>query len=162
LNLSDFEVTNIHTAYNQCVIEAEKLNIGICGSQIIGIIPLKSLLMAAEYFIRKENLFILDEDQKLRLVIQRLGLNSIAPFNPKERVIEYIIRERDGQDESLSSMEVKDIIKQISSRTLVPGGSSVTSLVATFGTALSTMCGLLTYGLRKVRIKCDFVSFFFS
>ncbi|CAF2405115.1 unnamed protein product [Rotaria sp. Silwood2] len=149
LNLNDFEVTNIHIAYNQCVAEAEMLNIGVCGSQIVGLVPLKPLLMAAEYFMEKENLFILDEDQKIRLVIQRLGLNSIAPFIPKERIIEYIIREREGQDDSLTSMELKDLIKHVGARTLVPGGSCVTSLVATFGSALSTMCALLTYGMRK-------------
>ncbi|CAF0816258.1 unnamed protein product [Rotaria sp. Silwood1] len=149
LNLTDFEVTNIHTAYLQCAAEAETLNIGICGSQIVGLVPLRPLLMAAEYFIQKENLFILDEDQKLRLVIQRLGLNSIAPFIPKERIIEYIIRDREGHDDTINSMEIKDLIKHISARTLVPGGSCVTSLVATFGTALSSMCALLTYGMRK-------------
>ncbi|CAF4730069.1 unnamed protein product, partial [Rotaria magnacalcarata] len=30
-----------------------------------------------------------------------------------------------------------------------PGGSCVTALVATLGTALGTMCALLTYGMRK-------------
>jgi glutamate formiminotransferase/formiminotetrahydrofolate cyclodeaminase len=143
-------VTNIHTAYTQCTAEAEKLNIGLCGSQIVGLVPLKPLLMAADYFIQQENLFILDEDQKIRLIIQRLGLNSIAPFVPKERIIEYIIRDRDGHDDSINSMEIKDLIKHIGARTLVPGGSCVTSLVATLGTALSTMCALLTYGMRKV------------
>ncbi|CAF1235958.1 unnamed protein product [Rotaria magnacalcarata] len=149
LNLTDFEITNIHIAYNQCIAEAEMLNVGVCGSQIVGLVPLKPLLIAAEYFMEKENLFILDEDQKIRLVIQRLGLNSLAPFNPKERIIEYIIREREGQDDSLVSMELKDLIKHIGARTLVPGGSCVTSLVATLGAALGTMCALLTYGMRK-------------
>jgi len=150
LNLTDFEITNIHTAYLQCIEEAEQLSLATCGSQIVGLVPLRPLLAAAEYFINKENLFILDEDQKIRLVIQRLGLNSIAPFNPKERIIEYIIREREGQDDSITAMELRDIVKHIGSRTLVPGGSCVTSLVGTFGTALSTMCALLTYGMRKV------------
>ena len=127
------------------------LNIGVCGSQIVGLIPLKPLLMAADYFIQQENLFILDEDQKIRLVIQRLGLNSIAPFIPKERIIEYIIRDREGHDEGISSMEIKELIKHIGARTLVPGGSCVTSLVATLGSALSSMCALLTYGMRKVK-----------
>ena len=89
------------------------LNIGVCGSQIVGLVPLKPLLMAAEYYIEKENLFILDEDQKIRLVIQRLGLNSIAPFNPKERIIEYIIRDREGHDDGVNSMEIKELIKHI-------------------------------------------------
>ncbi|CAF4379259.1 unnamed protein product, partial [Adineta steineri] len=89
------------------------LNIGVCGSQILGIIPLKSLIMAADYFIEKENLFILEEDQKIRLVIDRLGLNSITPFNPKKRIIEYIIHE----DESITSMKLKDIMNHSGSRT---------------------------------------------
>jgi glutamate formiminotransferase / formiminotetrahydrofolate cyclodeaminase len=152
LNLTDFEVTNIHIAYNQCLSEAEMLNIGLCGSQIIGLIPLKPLLMAADYFIAKENLFILDDDQKIRLVIQRLGLNSISPFNPKERIIEYIIREREGHDDTVSSMEIKELIKHVGARTLVPGGSCVTSLIATLGASLGTMCALLTYGMRKVNM----------
>ena len=126
------------------------LNIGVCGSQIVGLVPLRPLLMAADYFIQKENLFILDEDQKIRLIIQRLGLNSISPFIPKERIIEYIIREREGHDDSINSMEIRELIKHVGSRTLVPGGSCVTSLVATLGAALSTMCALLTYGMRKV------------
>ena len=154
LNLTDFEITNIHTAYNQCVAEAELLNIGVCGSQIVGLVPLRPILVAADYFIEKENLFILDEDQKIRLVIQRLGLNSIAPFNPKERIIEYIIREREGQDDSVHTMEIRELIKHIGARTLVPGGSCVTSLVATLGAALGTMCALLTYGMRKVSTTC--------
>ena len=150
VNLTDFEITNIHTAYNQCVSEAEMLNIGVCGSQIVGLIPLRPLLMAADDYIQKENLFILDEDQKIRLVIQRLGLNSISPFNPKERIIEYIIREREGHDDSVNTMEIRELVKHVGARTLVPGGSCVTSLVATLGTALGTMCALLTYGMRKV------------
>lgn len=167
LNLTDFEVTNIHTAYNQCLDEAEALNIGLCGSQIVGLVPLRPLLMAADYFIEKENLFILDEDQKIRLVIQRLGLNSIAPFNPKERVIEYIIREREGHDDTVNAMEIKELIKHVSGRTLVPGGSCVTSLVATLGASLATMCSLLTYGMRKVnntvfRFRLPLSSFFVS
>ncbi|CAF0999820.1 unnamed protein product [Rotaria magnacalcarata] len=149
LNLTDFEITNIHAAYLQCVAEAESLNIGLCGSQIVGLVPLRPLLMAADYFIQKENLFILDEDQKLRLVIQRLGLNSIASFIPKERIIEYIIRDREGHDDTINSMEIKELVKHVGARTLVPGGSCVTALVATLGTALGTMCALLTYGMRK-------------
>jgi glutamate formiminotransferase/formiminotetrahydrofolate cyclodeaminase len=151
LNLTDFEVTNIHTAYEQCVADADALNIGVCGSQIVGLVPLRPLLMAADYYIQKENLFILDEDQKLRLLIQRLGLNSIAPFIPKERIIEYIIREREGHEDSINAMEIQELVKHIGARTLVPGGSCVTSLVGTLGTALTSMCALLTYGMRKVK-----------
>ncbi|CAF0962415.1 unnamed protein product, partial [Didymodactylos carnosus] len=150
LNLTDFEVTNIHQAYEQCLLDAQTLNIAVCGSQIVGLIPLRPLLMAADYFIKQQNLFILDEDQKIRLVIQQLGLNSITPFNPKERIIEYIIQAREGNDDdNLVSMELKDFIRHVGSRTIVPGGGSVTALIATLGTSLGSMCSLLTYGMRK-------------
>jgi len=41
------------------------------------------MLTAAEYYIKKENLMIIDEDQKVRLAIDRLGLSSLYPFDPK-------------------------------------------------------------------------------
>lgn len=46
----------------------QELNLAICGSQIVGLVPLKAILQAADYYMKKENLFILEEDQKLRLV----------------------------------------------------------------------------------------------
>ena len=41
---------------------------GICGSEVVGLVPLQAILMAAEYYIEKENLFIISEEQKVRLV----------------------------------------------------------------------------------------------
>ncbi len=58
------------------------------GSEVVGLLPLKALLMAADYYIEKEGLFILYERQKVRLAVQRLGLSSISEFKPKEKVIE--------------------------------------------------------------------------
>ena len=63
----------------------KKLKLGVAGSEIVGLIPLDAILDAANYYIKKEELFILDQDQKIKLVIQRLGLSSISVFNPKEK-----------------------------------------------------------------------------
>ena len=46
----------------------QELKLGVCGSQIVGLVPLEAMLLAADYYIEKENLFILSEDQKIRLV----------------------------------------------------------------------------------------------
>jgi glutamate formiminotransferase/formiminotetrahydrofolate cyclodeaminase len=62
----------------------------VVGSEIVGMIPLQPLLMAANYFIEKEGLFVLQEQQKIRLAIERLGLSSIAEFKPQEKIIEYV------------------------------------------------------------------------
>ena len=64
------------------------------GSEIVGMIPLQPLLMAADYFIEKEGLFVLQEQQKIRFVIERLGLSSISEFKPQEKIIEYVDQHR--------------------------------------------------------------------
>lgn len=38
------------------------------GSQLVGLIPKKAMLTAAEFYIKKENLFVVEEEQKIRLV----------------------------------------------------------------------------------------------
>lgn len=61
---------------------------GVVGSEIVGLVPLKPLLMAAEYYMEKEGLFVLQESQKVRLAVHRLGLSSLAEFKPQEKIIE--------------------------------------------------------------------------
>lgn len=68
INLTDFNVTNLSTAYEECAKDAFEIGVGVCGSEVVGLIPLSAMLMAADYYIKKENLMILNEDQKIRLV----------------------------------------------------------------------------------------------
>ena len=63
--------------------DASELNLPVTGSEIVGLVPLRAMLEAADYYIKKENLFILHEDQKIHLAINRLGLSTLSPFNPK-------------------------------------------------------------------------------
>lgn len=63
--------------------DAEDLNLAVTGSEIVGLVPLAAILQAAEYYIEKEKLFILEEEQKVHLAINRLGLTTISSFNPK-------------------------------------------------------------------------------
>ncbi|KAL4222563.1 hypothetical protein ACF0H5_018602 [Mactra antiquata] len=147
VNITDFEQTAIHTVYEEVCKDAEELNIAVVGSQIVGLVPLQAIMSSAEYYMEKSNLFILEEDQKLRLVINRLGLNSLGAFSPKERIVEYMISdEREGP---LVSMDVKDFILTVGSRSPSPGGGSVSALAASLGAALGSMVGFLTYGNKK-------------
>ena len=78
MNLNNYLVTPPHILFEAVKEEAAKLKIAVAGSQIVGVVPLEAVLQAAEYYIEKEGLFILDEDQKVRLAVERLGLNSVA------------------------------------------------------------------------------------
>ncbi|XP_061185900.1 formimidoyltransferase-cyclodeaminase-like isoform X2 [Saccostrea echinata] len=148
VNITDYEVTPIHKVYEEVNKDAQDLDLAVCGSQIVGLIPLKAILQAAEYYMKKENLFILEEDQKLRLVINRLGLNSLGPFSPKERIIEYMISD-DADGGPLISMDVRDFVMTVGSRSPSPGGGSVSALAASLGASLGSMVGFLTYGNKK-------------
>ena len=147
VNLNDFNVTPIHVLFEDVKKEAGALQLGVVGSEIVGIVPLKSILLAAEYYIDKENLFIYEEDQKVRLAVDRLGLNAITPFVPKERIIEYIVAEE--PNEPLASMTVRGFVEEIASRSSAPGGGSASAAIAAVGVGLGSMVAKLTHGVRR-------------
>ena len=103
--------------------------------------------MAADYYIARENLFVYEESQKIRLAVERLGLNSITPFIPEERIIEYIIAEK--PDEPLADMSVRHFIEEVASRSSAPGGGSASALLAALGVGLGSMVAKLTHGVRR-------------
>jgi len=147
VNLNNYKVTPIHVLYEEVKKDADELNVGVAGSEIVGIVPLESILMAADYYIEKENLFIMDEDQKIRLVVERLGLNSVAPFKPKEKIIEYIVAQ--PPEEPLAGMSLRAFIEEVAVRSSAPGGGSVSAALAAMGTGLGAMVAKLTYGVRR-------------
>jgi glutamate formiminotransferase/formiminotetrahydrofolate cyclodeaminase len=146
-NLNDYHVTPMHVLYEEVKKEAEKLGVGVAGSEVVGIVPLEALLMAADYYIEKESLFLYEEDQKVRLAIERMGLNSISPFIPKERVIEYIVAE--PKVEPLAGMSLRAFIEEVASRSSAPGGGSVSAALAAMGVGLGSMVAKLTHGVRR-------------
>lgn len=147
INLDNYKITPPHIAFEECKKDAKKMKIGVCGSELVGLIPLEAMLMAADYYIKKEKLFILDERQKINLVIDRLGLSSVSPFIPEKRIIEYMIDEE--SNETLASMTVRNFVELVGARTSAPGGGSVSALIASLGAALGAMMGWMSYGNKK-------------
>ena len=147
VNLNNYLVTPPHILFEAVKEEAAKLKIAVAGSQIVGVVPLQAILQAAEYYIEKEGLFILDEDQKIRLAVERLGLNSVAPFDPKTKIIEYIVAK--APNEPLAGMSVRAFIQAVAGRSIAPGCGSVSAAIAALGAGLGAMVGKLTLGVRK-------------
>ncbi|XP_030066460.1 formimidoyltransferase-cyclodeaminase isoform X2 [Microcaecilia unicolor] len=147
-NLLDFETTGLHGVYEEVCKEAKALNLPVVGSQLVGLVPLMAMLQTADFYMQKENLFILEEEHKLRLVISRLGLDSLGPFNPKERIVEYIVQKTITEG-SLVTQPLFEFVQNVGSRSATPGGGSVSAAVAAMGSALGCMVGLMTYGKRQ-------------
>ena len=150
VNVLDFEQTPLHTVFEEISSDARQLCLPVLGSQVVGLVPLKPMLAAAEYYIAKENLFVLDDDQKIGLAVHRLGLNSLSAFDPKQRIIEYLISDETGAEAPLMRLSLRDFIKSVGDRTTAPGGGSVAATVGSLGAALSSMVGKLSYGKRNV------------
>ncbi|XP_038317759.1 formimidoyltransferase-cyclodeaminase isoform X2 [Canis lupus familiaris] len=147
-NLLDFEVTALHTVYEETCREAQELSVAVVGSQLVGLVPLKALLDAAAFYCERENLFILEEEHRVRLVVNRLGLDSLSPFNPKERIIEYLVPDG-GPEPSLADQPLRAFVREVGARSAAPGGGSVAAASAALGAALASMAGLMTYGRRQ-------------
>lgn len=139
-NLTDYEVTSLHDLFEEVKIIAEQMKIPVVGSQIVGLVPLKCMMLAADYYIKKESLFMLEESDKIRLVINRLGLSSISYYDPSKRIIDYVVRNEETEC-PLASTSLKNFIKSVGSRSSAPGGGSVAGVVGALGAALATMAG---------------------
>ena len=83
----------------------------------------------------------------MRLVVARLGLNSVAPFKPGEKIIEYIVAE--PPEAPLADMRLRDFVAAVAARSAAPGGGSVSAALAALGTGLGAMAAKLTFGVRK-------------
>ena len=147
LNLTNMEVTPMHLAYEEAKRDAAELGVAVTGSELVGMVPLSALLAAAEHYMAAEGLMVLDEDQKVHLAINRLGLSTLSPFNPQERVIEYCLPSA-GVD-LLTQQSLHTFVLGVGARTAAPGGGSVAALQAALGAALAAMVGKLTSGKRQ-------------
>ncbi|NXD17452.1 FTCD cyclodeaminase, partial [Nothocercus nigrocapillus] len=147
-NLLDFETTPLHEVYEEVCRDAEALKLPVVGSQLVGLIPKKAMLDAAEFYIKRDKLFILEEEHKIRLVVSRLGLDSLSPFNPRERIIEYLVQAGEA-DRGLVAKPLGAFVRAVGERSAAPGGGSVSAAVSALGAALGCMVGLMSYGKRQ-------------
>ncbi|XP_054633885.1 formimidoyltransferase-cyclodeaminase isoform X2 [Dunckerocampus dactyliophorus] len=143
-NILDYHHTPLHRVYQAICKDAQDLKLPVVGSQVVGLIPLQALLDAADFYIHTQQLFILEEEHK---VINKLGLDSLGPFKPKERIIEYMVGSQD--DGRLVSLPLQQFVRSVGARTAAPGGGSVSAAIAALGAALGAMVGQMTYGKRQ-------------
>ncbi|XP_043240383.1 formimidoyltransferase-cyclodeaminase-like [Amphibalanus amphitrite] len=147
INLTDYQVTPLHVAFEECKTDAAALKLAVAGSEVVGLLPLDALLQAADFYIQRENLFILEERQKVRLAVERLGLSSVSPFDPDKRIIEYCLPPASGG--RLAALPVSQFVREVAARSAAPGGGSVAALCAALGAGLASMVGKMTYGKRQ-------------
>jgi glutamate formiminotransferase/formiminotetrahydrofolate cyclodeaminase len=142
MNLLNFRKVNLNDVYEAVKEEAKKLNVKVSGSEIVGLVPKESMIIAGKYYMKKQKLSIKDEDELVSLAIEQLGLSDLYPFNADEKVIEYMIK----KERPLASLQVNKFLNELAASSPAPGGGSVAALAGSCGAALVSMVCHLTIG----------------
>lgn len=142
MNLTDITVTSMHQAFDEVVERARDRGIRVTGSELIGVIPLQAMLDAGSYFLRKQQRSVGIPDKELiKIAVKSLGLDELAPFDPKKRIIEYLI---DDQSNKLVGLSLSGFSNETLSESPAPGGGSVAAYVGALGAALGAMVANLS------------------
>lgn len=143
LNLTNISVTPVHIAFDEASERARERGIRITGSEIVGLVPLKCLTDAADYFLKKQNRSLgISEAEKVKIAVKSLGLDDLAPFDPTKKVIEYMIE--DANSSQLVGMTLEGFSAETASESPAPGGGSVSAYCGALGVSLATMVANLS------------------
>lgn len=143
INLTDITVTPIHAAFDEVCKKADERGLRVTGSELVGLVPLSAMLEAGKHYLRKQQRSTgIPEKEILKIAVKSLGLDDLKPFNPEEKIIEYILNSENQNP--LISMTLSDFADETASESPAPGGGSIAAYMGTLGAALGTMVANLS------------------
>jgi glutamate formiminotransferase / formiminotetrahydrofolate cyclodeaminase len=138
MNLTNISITPVHIAFDEVCKKADARGVRVTGSELVGLVPLKAMLDAGKFFLaRQERSLGVSDAELIKIAVKSMGLDELKPFNPKEKIIEYMISEDQGKQ--LVDMTVTGFADETASESVAPGGGSVSAYVAALGVSLGTM-----------------------
>lgn len=143
MNLTDISVTPLHIAFDEVCKKAEARGIRVTGSELVGLLPLKCMLDAGRYFLEKQQRSTGVSDRELvKIAIKSMGLADLSPFEPDQKIIEYVLA--GNAKDKLVDLSLEGFIEETASESIAPGGGSVSAAVGALGAALGTMVANLS------------------
>jgi glutamate formiminotransferase/formiminotetrahydrofolate cyclodeaminase len=147
MNLTNYKITSVHTAFDEVCKSAESRGVRVTGSELVGLIPLSALLDAGQYFLRKQKRSVgVSEEELIHIAVKSLGLDELGPFDPQQKIIEYKLR--NAANEKLIRMNLREFANETASESPAPGGGSISAYVGAMGVALGNMVANLSAGKR--------------
>jgi glutamate formiminotransferase/formiminotetrahydrofolate cyclodeaminase len=143
INLTNISITPVHEAFEMSCLKAQERGLRVTGSELVGLIPKKAMIDAGKYFLRKQQRSTgIAEEEIIRIAVKSLGLDDLKPFNPKEKIIEYLLE--DPAEKNLVSLTAEGFANETASESPAPGGGSVSAYIAALGVSLGTMVANLS------------------
>lgn len=142
-NLTNYLITPIHTFFDEVQKSCLSRGIRITGSELVGLIPLKAMLDAGKYYLKKQGRSTgLCEEELIHIAVKSMGLDELSPFDPNKKIIEYQLKNE--SDENLINLTAKKLAQETASESMAPGGGSISAYVGSLGISLGAMVANLS------------------
>lgn len=143
INLTDITITSIHQAFDEVSDKARERGIRVTGSELVGLVPLQAMLDAGKHYLKKQERSLgISEEEIIHIAVKSLGLDELKPFNPKERIIEYLLEPEKG--DKLIDMNLRAFANETASESMAPGGGSISAYMGVLGVSLAGMVANLS------------------
>ena len=143
MNLTNVNITPIHIAFDEVCKKANERGVRVTGSELVGLIPLKSLLDAGRYFLEKQQRSVgVSEKEIIHIAVKSLGLDELSEFIPEKKIIEYLLNEK--KQDKLVNLSLQEFANETASESPAPGGGSIAAYMGSLGISLATMVANLS------------------
>ncbi len=143
MNITSIAVTPMHIAFEEVAAKAAARGVRVTGVEIIGLVPKSTLIDAGKYFLAKQQRSVgIAEEEIIKIAIKSMGLDDLRPFDPKSKVIEYMLE--DSSEEKLVDMTITGFASETASESPAPGGGSISAYMGALGAALGAMVANLS------------------
>ncbi len=147
MNITDIQTTPLHIAFEEVCRAAAARGLRVTGAEIVGLVPKKVLIDAGKFYLERQQRSLgISEDEILKIAVKSMSLDDLCPFNPREKVIEYLMEDPEemARKEKLVRMTLKDFAALAASEAPAPGGGSVAAYMGALGAGLATMVANLS------------------
>ncbi len=147
MNITDIDQVPLHVAYEEVCRAAAARGLKVTGVEIVGLVPKRVLIDAGKFYLEKQQRSLgISEEEIIKIAVKSMSLDDLKPFNPKEKVIEYLMEDEAelAEKERLVRMTVKGFAAETASESAAPGGGSISAYMGALGAALATMVANLS------------------
>ena len=147
MNITDINTTPLHVAFEEVCRAAAARGLRVTGTEIVGLVPKRVLLETGRYYLEKQQRSLgISEDEIIKIAAKSLGLSDLKPFNPREKIIEFLMEDEAvmAEKERLIRMTLKEFARETASESAAPGGGSVSAYMGALAAALGAMVANLS------------------
>ncbi len=146
MNITDIAATPLHRAFDEVSRAAAARGLRVTGTEIVGLLPKRALIEAGRHYLHMQQRSTgIPDSEIIKIAVKSMGLDDLKPFDPAEKVIEYMLESKSGDGGvRLTAMSCRGFAEETASESPAPGGGSVAAYMGALGAALGTMVANLS------------------